>query len=101
MCRVRPKSTLRVAAVLMAFAALGASRARGVEYEASEAMIPMRDGIKLGTLIVRPNGASGPLPILLRRTPYNARGGAADVAENGCLKPLADDGYIFATQEGL
>jgi X-Pro dipeptidyl-peptidase-like protein len=93
MCRVRPTSPLRVAAVLMALAALGASRARGVDYEARKAMVPMRDGAKLRTLILRPKGVSGPLPILLRRTPYDARGGAADVAENGYLKPLADDDY--------
>jgi hypothetical protein len=31
-------------AVLMAFAVLGVSRAWGAEYEAGEAMIPMREG---------------------------------------------------------
>src|SRR5262252_151833 len=43
----------------------------GYDYEKREAMIPMRDGVKLHTVIVVPRGAKG-LPILLERTPYNA-----------------------------
>ncbi len=35
-------------------------------------MIPMRDGVKLNTVILVPRGAKG-APILLTRTPYNAR----------------------------
>ncbi len=38
-----------------------------------EAMIPMRDGVKLKTLILVPKGAHGS-PMLLVRTPYNAAG---------------------------
>ena len=38
-----------------------------------EVMIPMRDGVKLHTVIVLPKGASN-APILLTRTPYNASG---------------------------
>ena len=34
-------------------------------------MIPMRDGVKLHTVILVPKGASR-APILLTRTPYNA-----------------------------
>ncbi|HEV2530641.1 CocE/NonD family hydrolase [Phenylobacterium sp.] len=36
-----------------------------------EVMIPMRDGVKLHTVIVTPKGGTH-LPILLTRTPYNA-----------------------------
>jgi predicted acyl esterase len=36
-------------------------------------MIPMRDGVKLKTLILVPKGAAG-APIMLTRTPYNAAG---------------------------
>jgi putative CocE/NonD family hydrolase len=36
-----------------------------------EVMIPMRDGVKLHTVILVPKGAKG-APILLTRTPYNA-----------------------------
>src|ERR1700688_1359215 len=41
------------------------------DYIKREVMIPMRDGVKLHTLIVIPKGAHN-LPMLLERTPYNA-----------------------------
>jgi len=43
----------------------------GYEYARREVMIPMRDGVKLFTVIIVPNGAKD-APILLTRTPYNA-----------------------------
>src|SRR6266545_7177885 len=42
------------------------------DYVKREAMIPMRDGVKLYTVIVMPKGAHD-APILLTRTPYNAK----------------------------
>jgi putative CocE/NonD family hydrolase len=41
------------------------------DYVKREAMIPMRDGVKLYTVIVVPRGAKN-APIILTRTPYNA-----------------------------
>ena len=35
-----------------------------------QVMVPMRDGIKLQTVILTPVAKSAPLPILLTRTPY-------------------------------
>src|SRR5262247_1461788 len=43
----------------------------GFEYVRREVMIPMRDGVKLHTVILVPKGAKS-APILLTRTPYNA-----------------------------
>ncbi len=43
----------------------------GFDYTRREVMIPMRDGVKLHTVILVPKGAHG-APILLTRTPYNA-----------------------------
>lgn len=43
----------------------------GFEYERRDVMIPMRDGVKLHTVILVPNGAKR-APILMTRTPYNA-----------------------------
>ena len=43
----------------------------GFDYARREAMIPMRDGVKLHTVILVPNGAKH-APILLTRTPYSA-----------------------------
>ncbi len=33
-------------------------------------MIPMRDGVKLHAVILKPADISTPLPILMQRTPY-------------------------------
>jgi uncharacterized protein len=47
----------------------------GYDYVKRVEMIPMRDGVKLYTVIVIPNGAKN-APMLLTRTPYNAAGRA-------------------------
>jgi putative CocE/NonD family hydrolase len=41
-----------------------------LRYVASQHRIPMRDGVKLFTLILAPKDGSEPLPIILQRTPY-------------------------------
>jgi putative CocE/NonD family hydrolase len=66
-------------------------------FAAAEAMVPMRDGVKLHTVIYTPENARGALPILYQRTPYNAdvRGTAIGTA----LRELADDGYLFVFQD--
>jgi len=61
-------------------------------YIRSEAMIPMRDSVKLRVVIFTPRVAPAPLPILLERTPYNANG-AIGVARRS--KELGLDGYII------
>jgi len=43
----------------------------GFDHVRRDVMIPMRDGVKLHTVILVPKGAKG-APILLTRTPYNA-----------------------------
>src|ERR1700720_1790676 len=43
----------------------------GFEYVRRDVMIPMRDGVKMHTVILVPKGAKG-APILLTRTPYDA-----------------------------
>jgi len=43
----------------------------GFDHVRRDVMIPMRDGVKLHTVILVPKGARG-APILLTRTPYNA-----------------------------
>ena len=71
------------------------------EYVRSEAMIPMRDGVKLFAVIFRPVGSetSGePLPFLMQRTPYGVKGYTADGV--GKSKPeLAASGYIFVYED--
>jgi putative CocE/NonD family hydrolase len=60
-------------------------------------MVPMRDGIRLQTVILTPTNPTAPLPILFRRTPYGVPA-SADIPVEGALKQLAEDGYIFVIQ---
>ena len=60
-------------------------------------MVPMRDGARMETVIMRPRGRTGALPILLQRTPYGVPQ-AGPPAIPGSWKSLADDGYIFVFQ---
>jgi putative CocE/NonD family hydrolase len=62
-----------------------------------DAMIPMRDGVKLNTKIFVPRAQSGPLPILLLRTPYGVANSGTRLTSS--LKALADEGYVFAFQD--
>ncbi|HUK89432.1 MAG TPA: CocE/NonD family hydrolase [Blastocatellia bacterium] len=67
-------------------------------FNKTEVMIATRDGVRLNTVVYAPKNASGPLPILILRTPYGI--GAAPLAGAwGYLKELAADGYIFAFQD--
>jgi putative CocE/NonD family hydrolase len=61
-------------------------------------MVPMRDGVKLNTHIFAPKNQSGPLPIILERTPYQAQGGQG-WAQGSRFKELVADGYIFVFQD--
>src|SRR5581483_3495838 len=60
-------------------------------------MVPVRDGVRLETVIMAPANASRPLPILFRRTPYGVPADA-DRMPTKALEPLARDGYIFVVQ---
>jgi putative CocE/NonD family hydrolase len=73
-----------------------------------DVMIPMRDGIKLHTVILVPRGAKG-APILLTRTPYDATG-LTSHAQSAHLGPnlagydnatdvIIEGGYIRVVQD--
>ncbi|HTM37767.1 MAG TPA: CocE/NonD family hydrolase [Terriglobales bacterium] len=78
------------------------------DYSRREVMIPMRDGVKLFTVILIPKGAKS-APILLTRTPYNAKN-LTSHSESSHLGPIlqgydnANDviiegGYIRVVQD--
>jgi len=67
----------------------------GFEYVRREVMIPMRDGVKLHTVILVPKGAKN-APILLTRTPYNATELTSHAASSH-LGPILN-GYDNATE---
>jgi uncharacterized protein len=87
------------------------------EYVRRVVMIPMRDGVKLYTVILLPRGAKN-APILLTRTPYSAdvltthdaRGGTAQDTQSTHLGPtlwgydnateaIVEGGYIRVVQD--
>ncbi|MDB5465924.1 MAG: peptidase, partial [Phenylobacterium sp.] len=117
------KAPLRVAfalaALALSFAAAGAQTPpmtpdvpakfefpRGsYDYVKRTMMIPMRDGVKLYTVIVMPKGAKD-APILLTRTPYNAKKRAERTLSPHIDATLAqmdedfvNDGYIRVYQD--
>src|SRR5689334_15226475 len=67
-------------------------------FDKIEQMVPMRDGVKLHTIIYAPKSRSGPLPILFNRTPYGIDG-IYRAFTSGILNELIEDGYIFAFQD--
>ena len=91
-----------VAAVAAAFLAIPLQNAyaqaaadSGRAYDKSEVMIPMRDGVRLHTMILVPKVITEDLPIIMLRTPYGITGGERSL--NGNV--LAQEGYIFAFQD--
>ena len=67
----------------------------GADYVKQVVMIPMRDGVKLYTVIVVPRNATG-APMMLTRTPYNAAKRADRNASPHMLSilPEGDDNFI-------
>jgi len=68
------------------------------DYVKREVMIPMRDGVKLHTVIVVPKGAKN-APILLTRTPYSASGETAR-AQSSHMKAILPVGDDYAVENG-
>jgi uncharacterized protein len=66
-------------------------------FDMTEVMVPVRDGVKLHTLIYTPKNATGNLPILLTRTPYGIAGSAGVFGTS--YAELAQEGFIFAFQD--
>ena len=69
-----------------------------VVYKRIDAMIPMRDGVKLFTVIMTPETQAENLPIYMERTPYGVAGWSS-ARVNGAKAELVKDGYIFVFQD--
>lgn len=72
-------------------------------YKKTSVMIPMRDGVKLFTVILTPVYATQALPVLITRTPYGAdipvKDGSTFDISNTRMASLAKGGYIFVLQD--
>src|ERR1700730_9128416 len=80
----------------------------GFDYVRRDVMIPMRDGVKLHTVILVPKGANR-APILLTRTPYNATEltshaqsshlGSILTGYDNATEVIVEGGYIRVVQD--
>ena len=69
-------------------------------FDRTDAMVPMRDGVRLYTEILVPKAIAQPLPILVTRTPYGVLDD--DHGIPGGMRiydELVRDGYIFVFQD--
>jgi putative CocE/NonD family hydrolase len=69
------------------------------EWVVTAAEIPMRDGVKLHTLIATPQHAGPPMPFMLERTPYGAPDNFLKSVPAGAAMAFSKDGYIRVWQD--
>jgi len=99
------KYTLLVIFLISQFTVVFAQQTGITSYSKKTYMIPMRDGIKLFTLVLSPTGNTSPLPFLIQRTPYGAD---LPIKEDSAIltqklpsyfRSMAQEGYIFVFQD--
>src|SRR5262245_60045700 len=91
----RPNNAILAVCIVALVLTTGAAQDPAFTFR--EVMVPMRDGVRLQTVILTPTHADGPLPILFRRTPYGVPSSAPNPVPVA-WKELARDGYIFVIQ---
>jgi putative CocE/NonD family hydrolase len=102
----RHTSLARVAAAVgfagIAYAAAGVPQMPPYEeiLARTEAMVPMRDGVRLYTEILTPRRTNGAVPILFERTPYGVLDDEHGIARGvRGLDSLLQDGYVLVFQD--
>jgi putative CocE/NonD family hydrolase len=79
--------------------------ARVIEvYTKKTYMIPMRDGVRLFTVVLLPKDCDNKVPILIQRTPYGAdfpvkEDSTLSVEWMESVRSMAEEGYIFVFQD--
>jgi uncharacterized protein len=66
-------------------------------FAARDAMIPMRDGIRLHAKIFTPKDQREALPLIMLRTPYGVEASMFNLVTY--MKALADEGYVFVFED--
>ena len=101
---MRPRRWIAVATTLLLVIAVplrgqdAPPRFDPAKYTTRSEDIRMRDGVTLHTEMLIPAGATMPLPILFRRTPYGVPNATPQMLMGG-MKELAEEGYIFVMQD--
>jgi hypothetical protein len=92
---------LAVGAAVSIFAQVtpsGQAPAKAPEFTETRAMVPMRDGVKLNTVVFAPKRAGGLLPFMIMRTPYGAPESPRPLSSESYIE-LVEEGYIFVYQD--
>lgn len=86
------------AVLLSASSLLAETGTDTLTYSRQEVLIPMRDGVKLNTVIYTPKDVKEPLPFIFFRTPY---GVSTEPSPSKTLytSDMAGEGYIFVYQD--
>lgn len=71
-----------------------ATGADATRYRVDYLMVPMRDGVRLATVVIRPK-APGRYPTVMSRTPYAM---TSFERQEGLYRPLFEAGYVFILQ---
>ncbi len=85
-------------ALLVATTAFAQQTKPDDKYYRMEVMIPMRDSVKLHTVVFTPKQSDEKLPFLMLRTPYGVNSYPSP-EKYTYIKDMADDGYIFVFQD--
>ncbi len=98
-----PALVLTLASVAAAFPGSPSLAAQGGPdstpgYTEERRMVPMRDGVRLNTLVYSPRGGAEGLPFLMMRTPYGIDGAAPRLFRS-YLKELAAERYVIVLQD--
>jgi predicted acyl esterase len=67
---MRMMTRVLLTALLTALLGYAGTAQNAPAFTYQQVMIPVRDGVRLQTVILRPTNTTAPLPILFRRTPY-------------------------------
>jgi predicted acyl esterase len=91
--RLRVRCELLIVLVLIVgYVGPAIARDDAPEFESSDTLVPMSDGIELATTVYRPKG-DGPFPVIVARTPYNKEG------LKGEAQRFCRNGYAFVAQD--
>src|ERR1041385_6684794 len=90
---------MKPASLLCCALLAGCGKQAPAAWNKTEVMIPMRDGVRLHTLVYAPKNAGGKLPFLMERSPYGFTEGRPDRALETRYKQLGDEGFIFVFQD--
>ena len=80
---------------LASLSAIAQENLARIAYVKTEEMIPMRDGIKLHTVVIQPKTSRSKLPIVFSRTPY----GVDEEKPETLPSTLFKEGFIFVYQD--